>query len=380
MNIEISRLKETVQHFSSFPTRNTSTEYLTQAANEIADRYRAIPGMNVELFSYPIHKGPRVPEDKTVVEVVATLPGEDDEVVMMGGHLDSINMHAPIVGGMAPGANDDLSGVAATLEVARIMATKKWSHTCKFIAFSGEEQGLFGSSALAHFAKEHNWKILGFLNNDTVGSSGNLQGQSDPRHIRVFSEEKPELHQSREFARYIEWLAASTAKADNPFYDRKQVRRRGHPQFGVTLGMRRDRFGRGGDHTPFNNAGFTAVRLTEPYEEYTHQHTPNDTIQYMDFEYLAKVANLNLLAMSALAQSEPAPSDVRIERDQSHDTTLTWHGDSSHKYAVYWRRTAISNWEYCTVVTGTKAVIEKVSKDDVYFAVGSLGGIPVPAE
>ena len=145
--VSAERLRGTVEKLASYPTRNTNTPELTQAAEWIAGEYRKIPGMQVELMTYPLHKGKRVPEDKDAVQVIATLPGEDATKVIVGGHFDTINLKGDVYNGRAPGANDDASGVAMALECARLLAPMKHRHTLVFVAFSGEEQALLGSKA-----------------------------------------------------------------------------------------------------------------------------------------------------------------------------------------------------------------------------------------
>ncbi|MEQ1824159.1 MAG: M20/M25/M40 family metallo-hydrolase, partial [Fimbriimonadaceae bacterium] len=236
ISVDPKRLRTTVEKLASYHTRHTLTTGLTEAAEWVASQYNAIPGVSAEVMTYTIPKGRRVPEDKQVVEVVATLKGETDRVVLVGGHLDSINMKEEGFEVRAPGANDDGSGVALALECARVLAGTKPRNTIKFVAFSGEEQGLNGSRALSKKAKDEGWKLEAVLSNDMVGNSSNNNGQKDDRNVRVFSEETtPENPnwQSRELARFIE------------FATRGKV-----PKFGIKLVMRRDRFGRGGDHTP----------------------------------------------------------------------------------------------------------------------------------
>jgi Zn-dependent M28 family amino/carboxypeptidase len=382
LKVDPARLEATVRHLASFPTRNTSTPHLTKAAEWVAAEFRKIPGLQVELFEYDVQAGRRVPESKKVVEVLATLPGETERRVLIGGHLDSINMHsgalndmAAIMAAPAPGANDDLSGVALTMEAARLLSTRKWNHALTFVVFSGEEQGLFGAEALAKHAKAEGWKIDAMLNNDMVGNTHNLRGMKNDREVRLFSEELP-AHQSRELARYIAWLVDTHSKGI--FFDAKQVKAH-KPGFGVKLVLRKDRFGRGGDHTPFNNAGYTAVRFVEAIEEYSRQHTPQDLPEYVDFQYTANIARINILAASAIAQAGAAPSEVKVTLDQSHDTTLTWHGDPAGSYMVYWRETTSPRWEGWKEVKGLKVTLDKINKDDHVFAVGVPGGIPVPA-
>ncbi|MHB8635200.1 MAG: M28 family metallopeptidase [Fimbriimonadaceae bacterium] len=380
MNVDESRMRMLIEHLAAINTRNTNTPELEQAANWVADEFRKIPGLQVELFKYAIHRSPRVPTDKTVVEVVATLPGQTNHRVIIGGHLDSINMTrgADLYTARAPGANDDLSGVALTMEAARLMSLRRWNDTLVFVAFSGEEQGLLGSAALARYAKAEDWQIDGVLSNDMVSNSADNLGQRDDRNVRVFSEDSPE-NQSRELARYIEWL--ENTRKEDLFFDANLARKRTtRPAHAVKLVFRRDRFGRGGDHSSFNNEGFTAVRFVEVYEEYTRQHTPFDLPDHVDYRYLANNARVNILAASALADAPRPPTHVHVVRDQSQTTTLTWQGPADGSYVVYWRETTSPVWESAHVVTGNKAVIAKVNKDDHIFAVGSPGGIPVLAQ
>lgn len=366
--IDPGALRATVTKLSSWPTRHISSPTFDEAVDWIAGEYRKIPGAQVELMEYPVAKGPRVAADRTVRLVLCRLtpnaPDSQPGIVMMGGHLDTINMSGPAdVTLPSPGANDDASGTAATLEVARAMSARPRRHPMVFIAFTGEEQNLLSSRALAARAKAEGWTIDALLNNDIVGNSSDLQGERDARHVRVFSELSAD-HQARELARFMEWLQ----------------RTQGAKGFGAKLVFRNDRFGRGGDHTPFNQQGFTAVRLTETFEEYTRQHTDRDLPQYVDYEYLSRVAGLNLIAVDRLANAGPPPTRVRIGRQQGHDTVLTWTATPGVDYTVYWRDTASGPWAQAQRVGSVATItLKKVSHDEHEFAVGADGGIPVPA-
>ncbi|MCW5947791.1 MAG: M20/M25/M40 family metallo-hydrolase [Fimbriimonadales bacterium] len=356
------RLRATVEKLASFHTRNTLSPTLTEAAEWLAEEYRKIPGIQVELMRYTIPAGRRVPEAKEVVQVVAKLPGESDRIVLVGGHLDSLNLQVDAETGRAPGANDDASGTALALELARVMAGRKWQQTLMFVGFTGEEQGLHGARALAKRAKSEGWKIDAVLNNDTVGSSENKAGQKDDRRVRVFSDES-ESHNSRELARLIEYLVRTNMK-----------------DFEIRLVFRRDRFGRGGDHTPFNEEGFDAVRFIEVHEEYSRQHTHEDLPEYMDWSYLANVTKANLVAMYSLGLAGEPPTNVRIDMRQGHDTTITWQGKEGQSWVVYWRETTSPVWQGAFVVeSATRFTLQQINKDDHVFAVGALGGIPVNA-
>jgi len=363
--IQPMRMKEDVAHLSAMPNRNTNNATLTEAAEYIAAQYRKIPGLQVEIMKYVAPKMQRIPVQKEVVEVVATLPGETDHRVIVGGHFDSINMvERTNLDAIAPGANDDLSGMSQALECARVMATRKWKNTLVFVAFSGEEQGLLGSRAIARRAKAENWKIDAVLSDDIVGSSVSLNGQSDKHHVRVFSEESS-THNSRELARFIEWISRGKIRG-----------------FAAKLVFRRDRFQRGGDHSSFNAEGFTAVRFTEAIEEFSRQHTKDDLIQFVDFNYLANVARMNLLTAATLADAGPSPTDVRMDPRQAHDTIIRWQPAAGAKYIVYWRDTASPTWLQSLEVDAGKGevTIPKVNKDDTIFAVGALGGVPIEAK
>ena len=374
--------RELIGYFSSFETRNTNSPQLQTATMELATRLKSIPNLKSEVFEYHLPASPRVPMSKTVGQVIATLPGEDTTCLIVGGHLDSLNLSVDVLSGPAPGANDDLSGVAVMVECARILSQLKWKHTIHFVAFTGEEQGLIGATALANRALQENWSILAVLNNDTVGSVRNRFGEENSREVRLFSELN-DTSQSRELARFIDWLTRVPSLAHHHLFDPGLIPDSGtidhskSPEFGVKLVQRLDRFGRGGDHMPFHKAGFSAVRFIEVCEDVTVQHTPDDQVNLIDFDYLANVTRLNLLALSALANSEPAPSQVGLLRDQSRNTTLRWTGSSSAPSIIFWRDSRSSSWEGWQLAHGSEVTIAGINKDDHIFGVASLGGIPL---
>jgi hypothetical protein len=361
--VDTRRLHATVMKLSSFHDRNTSNLGLEEAAGWVITEFRKIPGLETELYQYHIDPDERVPQAKDVSEVIAVLPGETDRRVIIGAHLDSINLSEPDWQGRAPGANDDASGVALTLELARLMATRKWKQTLVFVATSGEEQSLFGATALAKRAKREGWKIDAYLNNDMVGNTSDLHGHHDNR-VRIFSEEKP-THNSRELARFAAWLADPTG-----------TRRDGG---GVQLVFRADRFGRAGDHSPFNDEGFTAIRFVDSVEEYSRQHTPKDEIEAMDFGHLANVARLNLRLAESLALADAPPTKVRVGWQKSKDATISWIAAPETRYMLFWRDTTSPVWTNYEEIPSTGKVTVPVDKDDHFFGVAALGGIPVIA-
>jgi hypothetical protein len=361
---EVSKdsLRQTLTHLSIYPTRNTNTPELEKAAEWVASEFKKIPGLRVELMRYDVKKGRRVVADKSVVQVVATLPGESDKKVIVGGHLDTINLTGDPLTAIAPGINDDGSGVALTLECARILSQKRWRNTLVFVAFSGEEQGLFGSGALAERAQKESWKIEAMLNNDTVGASQGPGKLKDKKRVRLYSEESAD-HNSRELARFIEWETRGKVKGFSPW-----------------LVFRKDRFQRGGDHTPFNIKGFNAIRFVEAIEYLTHQHTDKDTLEGIDFDYLANVVRLNLISLSSFASAADAPTNVRYDAKQAHDTIVRWNSQPGVSYRVYWRESSSSVWQGM-VEAGEKneVTIKGKNKDDHVFAVGAVGGVPISA-
>ncbi len=350
-------LREIVEHLSSFPTRNSLSPYLRPAMEWVADQYRAIPGMEVELMEFNLALGNRVPEPTSVVQVIATLPGDRPDIVMQSAHVDSLCLGADPKTGRAPGANDDASGVAVGICVARALAAEQRRSTLRFVAYCGEEQGLLGAKALAKRAQEEDWPILGILNNDMVGSSRNLNSQCEANALRLYSDVP-----AREFARYAEWVVRQSC-AD----------------FRLKLHLRPDRFGRGGDHTPFANLGFPAVRLTEVFEEWAHQHTTEDTIENMDFEFLARSAEANRVVIDALSNAEAAPINVRFDPKAGYHTNLSWQGEGQ-AYQVFWRETSSAIWQGCQRVTGQGAEMKNLNKDEFIFGVAAEHGVPVEAQ
>jgi hypothetical protein len=361
-DVSAERLIGTVRGLSQFHTRNTNTPGLTEACEWAAAQLRMVPRLQVELMKYQA-TGNRMVEPKEVVQVVAVLPGRTDKRILVGGHIDSLNLRAEdVMTGRAPGANDDASGTALAMELARVMAAREWENTLVFVCFSGEEQGLLGATALAQRAKDEGWKLEAVLNNDIVGNSANTSGFAQKRQVRLFSD-AGDTTKSRELARFIEWQVRQSLDG-----------------FRVKLVYRNDRFGRGGDHTPFMRQGFDAVRFCEVWEDFTRQHNDQDLPDFVDEHYLRNVARANLAAMMALANAGPAPTRVRVGRRQGHDTTLTWEAVEGVRYAVYWRNSSSAEWQKSVEAgaVGTYTV-EGVNKDDNVFAVGAVGGVPVEA-
>lgn len=346
--------------------------------------------------------GKRILKDSQLANVMATLKGTDptdDRVLIISGHLDSRVSDVMNIKDDAPGANDDGSGVAAMMEIAKIMSKRSFPCTIIFVAVTGEEQGLYGAKHLAELAKESKWNIIAMINNDMIGNSlSSGTNLRDNTQVRVFSETIPYLETeeeakirkatnkdndspSRQFARYIKTTTSQ-------YVD----------QLNINLVYRNDRFLRGGDHTPFSQNGFTAIRFCEMNENFNHQHqdirTENnikygDLPEFMDFEYLRKITCSNLATLSNLAWSPKAPINVGIEvKSLSNSSTLLWNPAADKKiygYQVLMRETASSHWEKTFFTSDTKIELP-YSKDNFFFAVqavdslghASLAVFPIP--
>jgi hypothetical protein len=309
---------------------------------------------------------------------MAVLPGRSARRLYVSGHYDSVaRLPAPsgaatgrfdwtVTDNPAPGVDDDGSGTALVMELARAFAQSgvDFDATLVFIAFAGEEQGLVGARLHAQRAVVDKLDIEAVLNNDIVGGLAGGDGATDNRCVRVFSE-GPEDSPSRQIARAIRRQAALYV-----------------PSQEVRLVARHDRFGRGGDHTAFNQNGYPGVRFTEAKENYSRQHTAEDTLNGVSPAYLARNAKVNAAALAVLALAPPAPSVLDgqkrplLERGSSgYDATLRWNpSPGATGYRVFWRRAWEADWEHEKDVGNvTEAVFPGLSIDDCVFGVAALG-------
>ena len=301
--------------------------------------------------------GDRMPKPVKIIDVVAVQRGTEqpNEVVIVQGHIDSRVSDVMNAAADAPGANDDGSGTALVLEAARVLSKRKFPTTIVYAVLTGEEQGLFGGKLLAQYARQQGWTVKAVLNNDIVGNTRGSDGVVDNTHVRVFSEgpradgddalraqarrfggenDSP----SRNLSRYVAGLAPSVPGG----LEVRQV-------------WRADRMGRGGDHLPFQEMGVPAIRLSVGIENYDHQHQDlrtekgvvyGDTIEFMDFAYLAKVTALNIKVLAALA-SAPMPPAVQADGAVSTSTRLKWHAvPGATWYRLYRRSTDASQWSF----------------------------------
>ena len=345
--------------------------------------------LEVKTDSFTQAPADRIPKPTEITNVYAVLKGTDADnakrIVLVTGHYDSRNSDTLDVTGAAPGANDDGSGTAVSLECARVLSKLKFPATIIFLTVAGEEQGLNGSEHFAEMARQQGWDIEAVLNNDIVG--GDKNPEQDARIVRVFSEGVPAAAKeadlqmirslggesdspSRELARYITDVAKTYSPGVNPM-----------------LIFRLDRYLRGGDHYSFNEQGYPAVRFTEYREDYNHQHQNvrteggaefGDLAKFVNFDYLANVARLNAATLASLASAPAPPAKVRLlTKELQNDSTLSWEpspGGRATGYEVLWRATTSPIWERVQAVGNVTRATLNLSKDNVIFAVRAVDG------
>jgi hypothetical protein len=398
--ISEERIASNLKKLESFETRNIFSEQtnpthgIGAARKWIYDQLQSYsPRLQVSLDGYKLKKQTRVIHAVEIANVVALLPGtlNAERQFIVSGHYDSMSQvfkpgkgldtaepsvddeqtaDAPL----APGVTDDASGTAAVLELARVMSQFEFKKTIVFIAFAGEEEGLLGSRLYAAKAHSENRIIDAVLNNDIIGSDVAGDGRIDNRTVRVFSEE-PADSPSRQLARYIQETGARYV-----------------PWMKVDFIFRHDRFARGGDHTPFNAAGYAAVRFTTPAENYSNQHTPTDSFANTSPAYTAQVTRVNAAALASLALAPKTPVVTRaiktgprkgevvanIARGKSrYDAVLKWTNDAPEAdlagYAVVMRSTIAPFWEKeIWVGNVSEFALESVSIDDTVFGVKAV--------
>lgn len=347
--------------------------------------------LTVQFDTFTQPKSDRVDKPFHLKNVLATLKGidpNDTRIYIVSGHYDSRVNDVMNANAVEPGANDDASGTAVSMELARVMS--RWSFPCTiiFMAVVGEEQGLYGSANVAKRAKAEKWNVDAMLNNDIVGNTHGMENDiKDNRSVRVFSEGVPSTADGNE--REVRNLISQGGENDSPSRELaryvKETGERYVDQLDVKLIYRRDRFLRGGDHVPFLQQGFTAVRFTEMNEDFRRQHQDirtekgidyGDLPDFVDFDYVQKVARMNLsvLANLALAPAEPEKVGV-VTSDLTNKTTLKWEAPKLGKkpagYYVLIRETTSAFWEKKFYVEGTGLTLD-YSKDNYFFAVQSV--------
>jgi len=400
--VSSKNIEAIVRKLVSFKSRHTlsdttsKTEGSGAARNWIKaeyERYAKESGgrMTVQFDTFTQAKSARVLTPTRLKNVLATLKGtdpNDTRIYIVSGHYDSRITDVMNANAEEPGANDDASGTAVSMELARVMAKRSFPATIVFMAVVGEEQGLDGSANVAKRAKNEKWNIDAMLNNDIVGNTHGMDNDlKDNMHVRVFTEGIPSIAAGNE--RTINSLITNGGEDDSPSRELgryiKETSERYVDQLDVKLIYRRDRFLRGGDHTSFQKEGFTAVRFTEMNEDFTRQHqnirTENginygDLPDFVDYNYVQKVARMNLSVLANLALAPASPQNVIVlTSGLTNNTDLKWDDPKEGKkpagYYVLMRETTSPYWERKTFVSGNSVKLD-YSKDNYFFAVQAV--------
>ena len=397
--VSSERIKKDVKTLVNFGTRNTfsdtisSTRGIGAARRWIKQEFEQISkncNNCLKVFyqkDFVTKEGNnRVPHDAWVVNVIAIQRGTKypNRYIIMSGDIDSRAGDTMDFKADAPGANDNASGMAGTIEAARVLSQYEFESSVVYVGLSGEEQGLFGGAGLAKYAQEQNWDIIGVFNNDMIGNIEGVDGVIDNRTFRIFSEPVPptETERERQMRRYYggEVDGISRQLARYVYATTKNYM----PEMNPMMVYRLDRFGRGGHHKPFNDLGYPAIRIMEAHENYTQQHQDiriengiayGDTFEHVNFDYAKKLTAVNAINMASLASAPPAPKTVSIGGIVEPSAKLKWDAvDHAIGYKVYWRDTTSPTWDYSRPVGNiTEFILNGIVLDNYYFGVAAIG-------
>ncbi|UII21381.1 M28 family peptidase [Fulvivirga ligni] len=399
--ISADRIQKDIEKLVSFGTRHTLSDTVSKKRGiGAARRWIKSEFDNISKdcksclevsFMRDLVKGDpktRIKNDVEIVNVVAIQRGTKypNRYVIMSGDIDSRVTDVMDAKSDAPGANDNASGMAGVMEAARVLSKYKFESSIIYVGLSGEEQGLFGGKAMAEYAKNNNWEVIGILNNDMIGNIEGVNQVIDNRSFRIFSEPTPvtEDDRTRMMRRYYggevdgvsRQLARYIAKMTNTYM----------PEMKPMMIYRLDRFGRGGHHKPFNDAGFPGVRIMETNENYTWQHQDirtedgvayGDVLEHVNFPYAAKLTAVNAITLAGLAWAPPSPTKVEIAGAVQPSTSLRWEkveDDNLAGYKIYWRETTEAQWQYSKFVGNvSEYLLEHVVIDNYFFGVAAVG-------
>lgn len=399
--ISAKEIEADIRTLANFGTRNTmsdttsSTRGIGAARRWIKSEFESISvacGDCLDVFEIRTlvksEESDRIPKDTWVVNIVAIQRGNQhpNNFIIMSGDIDSRNSDVTDYINDAPGANDNASGMAGTIEAARVLSNYEFSNSIVYLGLSGEEQGLFGGKAVAEYAVKNNWNIIGIFNNDMIGNIEGVDGVIDNRSFRIFSEPTPvtETDRQRRMRRYyggeVDGVSRQLAR-----YIHKMTTTY-MPQMNPMMIYRLDRFGRGGHHKPFNDAGFAGVRIMEAHENYNRQHqnlrTENgiqygDVIEGVNFGYAKKLTAVNAISLAGLAWAPPAPEIVKIGGVVEPSTKLAWSAVEDKNllgYIIYWRDTTAPQWQYSRFVGNvTEFTLLGIVIDNYLFGVAAVG-------
>lgn len=394
-------IKASIQTLADFHTRHTLSDTVSESRGigaarrwiySTLGRYSTQSGGRLQVSYHRFTQAPgrRVPQATDIVNVVAVLPGSSpasqNRILVVSGHYDSICGSQSDAECHAPGANDDASGTAAVMELARVMSSYHFDATIVFMAVAGEEQGLYGAYGWAEQAVRDSLDIQAMFTNDIIGSPVAADGSKEPFRVRLFADGIPPL---RENSVMVQAYLRTGGENDLPSRQLArhivEVNQTYFPAMKVDMIYRRDRYLRGGDHIAFLEKGYAAVRFSEPNENYAHQHQNvrvEDGIQYgdlpefVDAEYVARVARVNAVALAATANAPASPSNVRMDlRGLTNSTTIRWAANAEPDlagYRIVWRETTSPVWQHRTDVGLVTEAILPYSKDNFIFGVQAV--------
>ncbi len=398
-SVSADRIKQDVKTLTNFGTRHTLSDTISKtrgigaARRWIKSEFENISSncdncLNVFYQKNLIPKGDnaRIVHDVWVSNVVAIQTGTKypNRYIIMSGDIDSRVSDPANFTSDSPGANDNASGMAGTIEAARVLSKYKFESSIIYVGLSGEEQGLYGGKGLAEHAQNNGWEIIGIMNNDMIGNIKGVDGVIDNRTFRIFSEPVPptETERERRMRRFyggeVDGISRQLAR-----YIHKNVKTY-MPEMNPMMVYRLDRFGRGGHHRPFNDAGFAGIRIMEAHENYTQQHQDirvengiayGDTFEHVNFPYAKKLTAVNAINLASLATAPPAPKDLAIGGIVQASAKFKWEKvEGAVGYKIYWRDTTSPTWDKSRYVGNvSEFTLDGIVIDNFFFGVASVG-------
>ena len=396
--VSAERIKNDVRTLADFGTRHSLSDTLSDtrgigaARRWIKSEFDKISGVCndcLEVFYQknfvPKGDGDRIVKDVMIVNVVAIQRGTKypNRFIIMSGDIDSRVSDPTDYTSDSPGANDNASGMAGTIEAARVLSQFQFESSIIYTGLSGEEQGLYGGKGLAAYAKEQGWEIIGILNNDMIGNIKGVDGVIDNRTFRIFSEPVPPTETERErnrrrfYGGEVDGISRQLAR-----YVHKTTKTY-MPEMNPMMVYRLDRFGRGGHHRPFNDQGFAGIRIMEAHENYTQQHQDirvengiayGDTFEHVNFPYAKKLTAVNAINLASLAAAPPPPSNVHIGGVVEPAVKFKWEAsDGTIGYKIYWRDTTSPTWDHSRYVGNVNEfTLEGIVVDNFFFGIAAV--------
>jgi len=397
--VSSKRIENDIRSLAGFGTRNTFSDTVSNTRgigaarrfiksefeNISKDCFNCLDVFYQKKLVKP-EDGERIPKEAYITNVVAVQKGTKypNRYIIMSGDIDSRNSDVMDYKGDAPGANDNASGMAGTMEAARVLSKYKFENSIVYLGLSGEEQGLFGGKSMAEYAKENNWEIVGVFNNDMIGNIEGVDGVIDNRSFRIFSEPIPPTETERErtmrrfYGGEVDGISRQLARF---VYTTTQTYM---PEMNPMLIYRLDRFGRGGHHRSFNDLGYAGIRIMEAHENYNRQHQNirsengiefGDVVEGVNFDYAAKLTAVNAINLAAIAWAPPAPTQVEIGGIVEPSTKLRWEKVKGEVegYKIYWRDTTSPIWQYSRFIGDvSEFTLDGIVIDNFLFGVAAV--------